>query len=37
MLKSPSPPNPARAVQATIAGLADDEVATEVHRLVSGA
>jgi hypothetical protein len=35
MLKSPSAPNPARAVQATIELLADDEVAAEVHRLVS--
>jgi hypothetical protein len=36
MLKSPSMPDPARAVQPTIAMLADDEVAIEVHRLVSG-
>jgi len=35
MLKPPTMPNPARAVH-TVELLADDEVATEVDRRVSG-
>jgi hypothetical protein len=36
MLKPPTTPIPAREVRTTIELLADDEVATEVDRLVSG-
>jgi len=37
MLKSPTMPDLAHAQCASFGRLADDEVATEVHRLVSGA
>jgi len=36
MLKSPSTPDSAYEVQAAVEKLADDEVAIEVYRLVSG-
>lgn len=36
MLKSPPMPDLARAQHASFGTLADDEVAIEVHRLVSG-
>ena len=36
MLKSPAPPKSARAVYAAIGTLADDDVAIDAHRLVTG-
>jgi hypothetical protein len=36
MLKSPTTPDQARARQASLGMLADDEVAAAVHRRVSG-
>jgi hypothetical protein len=36
MLKSPTMPDLAHAQRASFGRLADDEVATGVHRLVSG-